>query len=564
MVVIYDLGANNGSNLPYYLAKADKVVAVEANSDLCGRIQEKFAKELDGGSLVLENCAICEGGEGGQVPFYLHRESDVLSQLPKPSDSDLHNYECVRVSTTTIGSLIAEHGIPNYIKLDLESYDVEVLRSLQKLGIAPDYLSVEAHAAEVFPLLEEMGYKHFKLVDGDSVSLVYRERTFEFRGKCFTYSFPHHSAGPYGSDIDGQWMDADEFSRVLEREGFGWKDIHVSRATQDRTIRQDGGVPAMPLVSVVVPIHNVENYIRECAQSLMGQTLQDIEIIFVDDASPDRSLAILEEVTAGDDRVVILHNEHNMGVGASRNRGLSVARGEYVKIIDSDDYLSHAALEHLYSHALRHQSDIVFHDAIYCDGLGRRVHHQYVESHKPLNRMSGHASWWYLFRRQLLVEHPEITFPEGPHPHEDTTFSFMLFTYCKNPAYLPIRCIYYRQHDQMVTRRVSRENDEYFARSAVKCMHVLCEFYSGLSRKRAKMRREAFLNIAGYFSKYCKEDEVPRLLKESNQGERFKRFLFRVKITRSKRHLVKVMGVPLWFSKRPGIFSRWMFNSIDS
>ncbi|MCR4763264.1 MAG: glycosyltransferase [Lachnospiraceae bacterium] len=99
-----------------------------------------------------------------------------------------------------------------------------------------------------------------------------------------------------------------------------------------------------PKVSVIIPVYNVEPYLRECLDSVIGQTLKDIEIICVDDGSADGSPAILEEYRQRDPRITVLTQE-NRGQSAARNRGMDVARGEYLYFIDSDDYVDPDLLE---------------------------------------------------------------------------------------------------------------------------------------------------------------------------------------------------------------------------
>jgi glycosyltransferase involved in cell wall biosynthesis len=92
-------------------------------------------------------------------------------------------------------------------------------------------------------------------------------------------------------------------------------------------------------VSVIVPVYNVEQYLRKCMDSLVNQTLRDIEIICINDCSPDNSLAVLKEYAEKDNRVKIIDLEKNCGVGAARNAGMKVARGEYFGFCDPDDYV---------------------------------------------------------------------------------------------------------------------------------------------------------------------------------------------------------------------------------
>ena len=114
----------------------------------------------------------------------------------------------------------------------------------------------------------------------------------------------------------------------------------------------------MPKVSVVVPIYNVEKYLRECLDSIVGQTLKDIEIICVDDGSTDRSLSILREYEQKDPRIKVI-TKPNAGYGHSMNMGLDAATGEYMGIVDSDDYILPDMYETLYSHASTENLDMV-------------------------------------------------------------------------------------------------------------------------------------------------------------------------------------------------------------
>lgn len=102
----------------------------------------------------------------------------------------------------------------------------------------------------------------------------------------------------------------------------------------------------LPLISVIVPVYNVEKYLEQCIRSIAGQTYRNLEIILVDDGSPDGSGAICDAWAARDSRIRVVHKENN-GAGAARNTGLELARGEYVAMIDSDDYLHINMFTHL-------------------------------------------------------------------------------------------------------------------------------------------------------------------------------------------------------------------------
>ena len=107
----------------------------------------------------------------------------------------------------------------------------------------------------------------------------------------------------------------------------------------------------MSKVSVIVPVYNVEQYIKRCLKSILDQSWQDFEILCVDDCGQDQSISIIEQMQKEyPQKIKILYGEQNMGLGAARDRGMKAASGEYIAFIDSDDYLKRNFLE-TYMHA---------------------------------------------------------------------------------------------------------------------------------------------------------------------------------------------------------------------
>ena len=115
-----------------------------------------------------------------------------------------------------------------------------------------------------------------------------------------------------------------------------------------------------PAVSVIIPVYNCEAYLPECIASLRAQTLSDIELIFVCDASPDDSLSILRRAEAEDARIRVIAFPENRGVSAARNAGLDAARGAYIGFCDSDDWIEPKMLERLYAMAREKDADVAF------------------------------------------------------------------------------------------------------------------------------------------------------------------------------------------------------------
>lgn len=113
-----------------------------------------------------------------------------------------------------------------------------------------------------------------------------------------------------------------------------------------------------PLISIIVPVYNVEKYIRRCVESLLNQTYLTIEVILVNDGSPDKSPEICDDYCKMDNRVSVLH-KNNGGLSDARNSGLEKARGDYIIFLDSDDYVEHTMVEDAVKAAERDNSDVV-------------------------------------------------------------------------------------------------------------------------------------------------------------------------------------------------------------
>lgn len=117
----------------------------------------------------------------------------------------------------------------------------------------------------------------------------------------------------------------------------------------------------MPRVTVIVPIYNKEHYLEECIRSIQSQTLDDLEIILMDDGSTDTSGQICDRMAKSDERIVVVHTE-NSGVCAARNVGLKLAKGKYIGFVDADDYISAAMYQKMAN--IMEEKDV---DFVVCD-----------------------------------------------------------------------------------------------------------------------------------------------------------------------------------------------------
>ena len=122
----------------------------------------------------------------------------------------------------------------------------------------------------------------------------------------------------------------------------------------------------VPKLSVIVPVYNVEKYLRRCLDSILNQSLTDLELIVIDDGSPDTCSQICDEYANKDSRVIVVHQD-NKGVSAARNKGLDLAKGEWITFVDSDDFLEENAYSILLEAAEKSDSDLAIMDFAYVD-----------------------------------------------------------------------------------------------------------------------------------------------------------------------------------------------------
>lgn len=203
-----------------------------------------------------------------------------------------------------------------------------------------------------------------------------------------------------------------------------------------------------PAISVIVPTYNVEKYVEQCIDSLLNQTFSDIEVIIIDDCSTDGSLKLVTDKYGDIANVFICHNNINLGLGMTRNRGMKMAHGKYVYFLDSDDVLLPNGLERLYILAEQNQADVmhinewyeprdeffdlrkkvpakVMRDALFQPDLQRFP----LDVEQRINKIYGtqrHAVmvWLNLYRREFL-EKNSLEFPAIIH--EDNAFALACY-----------------------------------------------------------------------------------------------------------------------------------------
>ncbi len=220
-----------------------------------------------------------------------------------------------------------------------------------------------------------------------------------------------------------------------------------------------------PLISVLVPICNVEKYLDECLNSLQNQTLNDIEIICINDGSTDSSLDIINKFASADSRFIVI-DKPNSGYGDSMNRGLEISRGKYVAILESDDFLDADALEYMVTEAESRQLE-VFKCNFWLYWSKPDVSRGYrtdllfklatpemiaLGAHRPLDYPDifwAKASIWSALYLKSFLDENEIRFNPTPGAsYQDLGFTFKVFSCARRVAYSGRAFLHYRQDNE--------------------------------------------------------------------------------------------------------------------
>lgn len=218
----------------------------------------------------------------------------------------------------------------------------------------------------------------------------------------------------------------------------------------------------MPKFSLIIPVYNVEVYLRECLDSILRQPMEDWEAIVVDDGSLDGSGVIADEYAAKDSRITVIHQE-NQGVSVARNVGLEKASGRWIWFVDSDDYIVENALDVL-SVAIDEKD---------CDTIFFGLRHQYatrveknylesidgIEKESFLERVYCYTNPSMLFTNEIIRQH-NIRFTTGLKMAEDLEFQYKYLYYCQKPINIS-ECLYvyrYRENSATTNANTYRNN----------------------------------------------------------------------------------------------------------
>ena len=270
----------------------------------------------------------------------------------------------------------------------------------------------------------------------------------QFNGYKWNYE---RLADPYNEQFMERWVS--DFKKLWDEGNIILDDFKPEERQYIEKILLSNQAHSSPKISVIVPVYNSEKYLNKCLDSLISQTLKDIEIICVNDGSTDSSRKILQEYADRDGRFVIV-DKKNGGQSSARNAGLKIAKAEYVGFLDSDDWLVPETFEKIYLNA-KGVDFVVFGTQIEGDYLPekRAFDEQYYSikysGRQVLNdeivKNTDVSVWNKLFRKDIILDN-DIQFPEGKL-YEDYAFYWQYISYCKVAYFDQSRYHRYLRHE---------------------------------------------------------------------------------------------------------------------
>lgn len=297
------------------------------------------------------------------------------------------------------------------------------------------------------------------------------------------------------------------------------------------------------LISVIIPVYNVEKYLKECINSVLSQTYKNYEIILVDDGSTDTSPEICDEYAEKYECVRVIHKE-NRGLSHTRNTGLLASQGEYVYFLDSDDYIDSNAFDLCVEAIDRENADFLFFDSLsfYDEGKNfdipqnytRKKHYVSANGMEMLESLNDnkdfHSAVPLFFFNSTFLKKENITFFEGVL-YEDVLFSYQIF--CKAGAVAHVnKPLYFRRYREN-SIMTSRKTVHHF-KSIVTVFYELVAFstdlYKDLSRIQNQYISRFAFNVFNNYEKlsdddkkFCKNDLVTvknKILKDNGYGNK--------------------------------------------
>lgn len=227
----------------------------------------------------------------------------------------------------------------------------------------------------------------------------------------------------------------------------------------------------MPKVSVIVPVYNTEKYLKKCLETLVNQTMEEIEIIIVNDGTKDNSMTIAREFAKKYPEKIVILEKENGGLSDARNYAIPYAKGEYIAFLDSDDYVEINMYEDMYNLAKSENCDMVECNFYweYPKKTKEDIGTIYHNKREMLEKIRV-VAWNKLIKREIL-EQTKIRFPVG-YRYEDVEFTYKLIPYIEKSLILPKTLVHYVQREDSISNSQNEKTKDIF-----KLLDNVIEFY---------------------------------------------------------------------------------------
>jgi len=252
-----------------------------------------------------------------------------------------------------------------------------------------------------------------------------------------------------------------------------------------------------PLISIIIPVYKVEPYLRKCVDSVLAQTYTNLEIILVDDGSPDNCGKICDEYAEKDKRIVVIHKE-NGGLSDARNAGLDIMKGEYVAFVDSDDWVSVKYIEDMYSNLAKYDADISLSGTIYVYENNKKDMVLAISKNEGLyTQKEAVENFFYqkgiypsayskLYKTELFKT---IRYPKGKL-NEDSAITYKIFCLCDKISYTNANNYYYLQ-------RIGSIENSLFSSKKMDAIDIVDEMLIWVSENKPEYKNAAVCRLVG-------------------------------------------------------------------
>lgn len=282
----------------------------------------------------------------------------------------------------------------------------------------------------------------------------------------------------------------------------------------------------MELVSIVVPIYNVEKYLDKCVESICAQTYAKLEIILVDDGSPDHCGQMCDVYAKKDSRIKVIHKK-NGGLSDARNEGVKQATGKYLLFVDSDDYVAKDLVEKTVSLAEKNECDLILFDYYYVEPDAREIRSTIVPENKvlsleeePLLLMAATSACAKLYNREFYTN-AECPFPKGIY-FEDLATTSILFMKAKRVFYLKEPLYYYVNRENSIMTGNNYEKNSHDKIVALECILSAYKEAGLFEKYREELEYLVFAN------EYFEPSKVLALAGEDGEYlERYRSYLYK-------------------------------------